>query len=128
MKYTIILQYCMAAIIIIPILLVVLIAVSSYLVYALLLRDLLSKRSINQTLEEYNIKKTPFQIIKEYYQIKNEPLTDKQIQKIEKKYRQNEPEQFLTMYDAIRDNDNDKTRDNDNDKTRDNDNDKTREQ
>jgi hypothetical protein len=100
----------MAAIIIIPILLVTLIAVSSYLVYALLLRDLLSKRSINQTLEEYNIKKTPFQIIKEYYQIKNEPLTDKQIQKIEKKYRQNEPEQFLTMYDAIRDNDNDKTR------------------
>ena len=110
MKYTIISQYCMAAIIIIPILLVALIAVSSYLVYALLLRDLLSKRSINQTLEEYNIKKTPFQIIKEYYQIKNEPLTDKQIQKIEKKYRQNEPEQFLTMYDAIRDNDNDKTR------------------
>ena len=37
-------------------------------------------------------------------------MTDKQIQKIEKKYRQNEPEQFLTMYDAIRDNDNDKTR------------------
>ena len=95
----------MAAVIIIPILIVVLIAASSYIVYALLLRDFLSKRSINQTLEEYNIKKTPFQIIKEYYQIKNESLTDKQIQKIEKKYRQNEPEQFLTMYDAIRDND-----------------------
>jgi ABC-type bacteriocin/lantibiotic exporter with double-glycine peptidase domain len=95
----------MAANIIIPILVVVLIAASSYLVYALLLRDFLSKRSINQTLEEYNIKKTPFEIIKEYYQIKNESLTDKQIQKIEKKYRQNEPEQFLTMYDAIRDND-----------------------
>jgi ABC-type bacteriocin/lantibiotic exporter with double-glycine peptidase domain len=105
MKYTIIAQYCMAANIIIPILVVVLIAASSYLVYALLLRDFLSKRSINQTLEEYNIKKTPFEIIKEYYQIKNESLTDKQIQKIEKKYRQNEPEQFLTMYDAIRDND-----------------------
>ena len=105
MKYTIILQYCMAAIIIIPILLVTLIAVSSYLVYALLLRDFLSKRSINQTLEKYNIKKTPFQIIKEYYQIKNESLSDKQIQKIEKRYRQNEPEQFLTMYDTIRDND-----------------------
>ena len=95
----------MAANIIIPILVVVLIAASSYLVYALLLRDFLSKRSINQTLEEYNIKKTPFEIIKEYYQIKNESLTDKQIQKIEKKYRQNEPEQFLNMYDAIRDND-----------------------
>ena len=61
----------MAAVIIIPILIVVLIAASSYIVYALLLRDFLSKRSINQTLEEYNIKKTPFQIMKEYYQIKN---------------------------------------------------------
>ena len=105
MKYTIIPQYCMAAIIIIPILLVALIAVSSYLVYALLLRDLLSKRSINQTLEKYNIKKSPFEIIKEYYEMKNESLSDQEIKKIEKKYRRNEPEQFLTMYDAIRDND-----------------------
>ena len=105
MKYTIIQQYCMAAVIIIPILIVVLIAASSYIVYALLLRDFLSKRSINQTLEKYNIKKSPFEIIKEYYEIKNESLSDQEIKKIEKKYRRNEPEQFLTMYDAIRDND-----------------------
>jgi ABC-type bacteriocin/lantibiotic exporter with double-glycine peptidase domain len=95
----------MAAVIIIPILIVVLVAASSYIVYALLLRDVLSKRSINQTLEKYNIKKTPFEIIKEYYEIKNESLSDQEIKKIEKKYRRNEPEQFLTMYDAIRDND-----------------------
>jgi ABC-type bacteriocin/lantibiotic exporter with double-glycine peptidase domain len=95
----------MAAVIIIPILIVVLIAASSYIVYALLLRDYLSKRSINQTLEKYNIKKSPFEIIKEYYEIKNESLSDQEIKKIEKKYRRNEPEQFLTMYDAIRDND-----------------------
>ncbi len=95
----------MAAVIIIPILIVVLIAASSYIVYALLLRDFLSKRSINQTLEKYNIKKSPFEIIKEYYEIKNESLSDQEIEKIEKKYRRNEPEQFLTMYDAIRDND-----------------------
>jgi hypothetical protein len=95
----------MAAVIIIPILIVVLIAASSYIVYALLLRDFLSKRSINQTLEKYNIKKSPFEIIKEYYEIKNESLSDQEIKKIEKKYRRNEPEQFLTMYDAIRDND-----------------------
>ena len=95
----------MAAVIIIPILIVTLIAASSYIVYALLLRDVLSKRSINQTLEKYNIKKTPFEIIKEYYEIKNESLSDQEIKKIEKKYRRNEPEQFLTMYDAIRDND-----------------------
>ena len=95
----------MAAVIIIPILIVVLIAASSYIVYALLLRDFLSKRSINQTLEKYNIKKSPFDIIKEYYEIKNESLSDQEIKKIEKNYRRNEPEQFLTMYDAIRDND-----------------------
>jgi ABC-type bacteriocin/lantibiotic exporter with double-glycine peptidase domain len=95
----------MAAVIIIPILIVVLIAASSYIVYALLLRDFLSKRSINQTLEKYNIKKSPFEIIKEYHEIKNESLSDQEIKKIEKKYRRNEPEQFLTMYDAIRDND-----------------------
>ena len=95
----------MAAVIIIPILIVVLIAASSYIVYALLLRDFLSKRSINQTLEKYNIKKSPFEIIKEYYEIKNEALSDQEIKKIEKNYRRNEPEQFLAMYDAIRDND-----------------------
>jgi ABC-type bacteriocin/lantibiotic exporter with double-glycine peptidase domain len=95
----------MAAVIIIPILIVVLIAASSYIVYALLLRDFLSKRSIKQTLEKYNIKKSPFEIIKEYYLIKNESLSDQEIKKIEKNYRRNEPEQFLTMYDAIRDND-----------------------
>ena len=105
MKYTIIPWYSMAAVIIIPILIVVLVAASSYIVYALLLRDVLSKRSINQTLEKYNIKKSPFEIIKEYYEMKNEPLSDQEIKKIEKKYRRNEPEQFLTMYDAIRDND-----------------------
>jgi|TARA_B100001105_G_scaffold28158_1_gene19760 predicted Holliday junction resolvase-like endonuclease len=94
----------MVAVIIIPILVVVLVAVSSYLVYKLLLRDLLSKRSITQTLKKYNIEKTPFQIIKEYHDNKGESLSHQEIQKLEKNYRQNEPEQFLAMYDAIRDN------------------------
>ena len=94
----------MAAIIIIPILVVVLIAVSSYLVYTLLLRDFFSKRSLTQTLEKYNIDKTPSQIIKEYYENKGESLSHQEIQKLEKNYIQNEPEQFLAMYDAIRDN------------------------
>ena len=94
----------MVAVIIIPILVVVLVAVSSYLVYKLLLHDLLSKRSITQTLKKYNIEKTPFQIIKEYYDNKGESLSRQEIQKLEKNYRQNEPEQFLAMYDAIRDN------------------------
>ncbi len=105
MKYAIIPQYCMAAIIIIPILVVTVIAISSYLVYKLFLQNLLSKRSLTQTLEKYNIDKSPSQIIKEYYENKGELLSPQEIQKLEKNYIKNEPEQFLAMYDAIRDND-----------------------
>jgi len=94
-----------AAVIIIPILVVTIIALSSYLVYKFLIQNLLSKRSITQTLEKYNIDKTTSQIIKEYYENKGESLSDQEIQKLEKNYIQNEPEQFLAMYDAIRDND-----------------------
>jgi len=93
-----------AAVIIIPILVVTIIALSSYLVYKFLIQNLLSKRSITQTLEKYNINKTTSQIIKEYYENKGESLSDQEIQKLEKNYIQNEPEQFLAMYDAIRDN------------------------
>jgi hypothetical protein len=95
----------MAPVIIIPILVVTVIALSSYLVYKLFLQSLLSKRSLTQTLEKYNIDKTPSQIIKEYYENKGESLSHHEIQKLEKNYRKNEPEQFLAMYDAIRDND-----------------------
>ncbi len=95
----------MAAIIIIPILVVTVIAISSYLVYKLFLQNLLSKRSITQTLEKYNIDKSPSQIIKEYYENKGESLSYQEIKKLEKNYIQNEPEQFLAMYDAIRDSD-----------------------
>ena len=94
----------MAAIIIIPILLVAIIGLSSYLAYKFLIYDLYCKRSINKSLHKYNIKKTPSQIIKEYYENKGEQISHQEIQKLEKNYRQNEPEQFLAMYDAIRDN------------------------
>ena len=95
----------MAPIIIIPILIVTVIALSSYLVYKLFLQSLLSKRSLTQTLEKYNIDKTPSQIIKEYYENKGESLSHQELQKLEKNYIKNEPEQFLAMYDAIRDSD-----------------------
>jgi hypothetical protein len=35
-------------------------------------------------------------------------LSPEEIQKLEKNYTKNEPEQFLAMYDAIRDNDKNK--------------------
>ena len=105
MKYTIVSSYCMAAgVIIIPILIVSIVAISTYLVYQLFLKNFLAKRSISQTLEKYNIKKTPSQIIKEYHENKGEHLTHEEIQKLEKNYTRNEPEQFLAMYDAIREN------------------------
>ena len=97
-----------AAVIIIPILVVTMVAISTYLVYQLFLKNLLAKRSISQTLEKYNIQKTPFQIIKEYHENKGENLTHEEIQKLEKNYTRNEPEQFLAMYDAIRENSKDK--------------------
>ncbi|MFB5601599.1 MAG: hypothetical protein ACPG6Z_02270 [Nitrosopumilus sp.] len=109
MKYTIVCSYRMAAaVIIIPILVVSMVAISTYLVYQLFLKNFLAKRSISQTLEKYNIQKTPFQIIKEYHENKGENLTHDEIQKLEKNYTRNEPEQFLAMYDAIRENSKDR--------------------
>lgn len=93
----------MASIFVIPIIIVAIIGLSGYLVYRFLIFDIKCKRSVNQILQKYNIKKTPSQIIREYYNSKGEQLSNKQIQDIEKKYRQKEPEQFLAMYDVIRD-------------------------
>jgi hypothetical protein len=98
----------MVSVIIIPIFIVVIVGLSGYLVYRYIMFDLLCKRSVNQTLQKYNIKKTPSEIIKEYYNNKGEEISHKEIQNIEKNYRQKEPEQFLTMYDAIRESSKDK--------------------
>jgi len=67
------------------------------------LYDYFCKKSVNETLRNYNIKKTQFQIIKEYHENKGEKISEKEISQLEKRYRQREPEQFLIMYDAIRD-------------------------
>ncbi len=93
----------MVSVFIIPIFIVIIVGLSGYLVYRLVMYDLLCKRSVKQTLQRYNIKKTPAQIIEEYYSNKGEQISSKEIQKMEKNYRQHEPDQFLAMYDAIRD-------------------------
>ena len=98
----------MASIIIIPIIIVAIIGLSGYLAYKFLIYDLYCKRSVNKSLQKYNIKKTPSQIIKEYYENKGEQISHREIQNLEKNYRQNEPDQFLAMYDVIRDNQKDK--------------------
>jgi hypothetical protein len=94
----------MVSIIIIPLLVVIVSGLTGYLVYRLVIYDWYCKRSVNQSLQKYNIKKTPAEIIKEYYDSKGEQISHQEIKNLEKNYRQNEPDQFLTMYDAIRDN------------------------
>ena len=93
----------MASVIIIPILIVAIVGLLGYLVYRYLVYDWMCKRAVNKTLVKYDIKKTPSQIIREYYKKKGETISQKEIAELEKNYRQNEPDQFLTMYDVIRD-------------------------
>ncbi len=88
---------------IIPITLVAILGISGYLVYRFLLHDYLCNRSVNATLREFNIKKTQYQIIKEYHESKGKEISEKQILFLQKRYRQREPDQFLSMYDSIRD-------------------------
>ena len=93
----------MVSAIVIPLAIVAIAGISGYLVYRFLLYDYFCKKSVNETFRKYNIKKTQFQIIKEYHEIKGKRISEKEISQLEKRYRQHEPEQFLIMYDAIRD-------------------------
>lgn len=92
----------MAAVIIIPLTIVAILGMVGYLLYRYVIFDYLSIKSINATLRKYKIKKTTFEIIKEFHEKKGESISDQEILKLEKHYRQKEPEQFLAMYDSIR--------------------------
>jgi len=92
----------MLALIIIPLVISATIGILGYLTYRLVIFDYLCDRSVNATLQKYDIKKTQFQIIKEYYENKGEMVSEKVISQLAKQYRQKEPEQFLAMYDSIR--------------------------
>jgi len=93
----------MLAFIIIPLIISATVGILVYLTYRLVIFDYLCDRSVNATLRKYDIKKTQSQIIKEYYENKGELVSEKIISQLTKQYRQKEPEQFLTMYDSIRD-------------------------
>ena len=93
----------MVSIIVIPIIIVSIIGLVSYLLYRFVIYDVLCSRSVDRTLQRYSIKKTQFQIIKEYYDGKGDNISEKEIKNLVKYYRQREPDQFLIMYDAIRD-------------------------
>lgn len=92
----------MSAVIIIPLIISATVGIIGYLTYRLVIFDYLCDRSVNITLRKYDIEKTQFQIIKEYRENKGEAISDKVISQLAKQYRQKEPEQFLTMYDSVR--------------------------
>ncbi len=94
----------MVSAIVIPVIVVSILGLVGYLVYRFAVYDFLCKRSVEQMLRKYKISKSPFQIIAEYHKQKGENISEEEIQVLEKHYRQNEPEQFLAMYDSIRDN------------------------
>ena len=94
----------MVFVIIIPLTIVAILGIAGYLVYRYVIFDYLSNKSVNDTLRKYDIKKTPFEIIKEYYENKGESLSDSEVWRRVKQYKKKEPGQFLAMYDSIREN------------------------
>ena len=93
----------MASVLVIPIIIVAVVGLVGYLVYRFLIYDMMCKRNVSQTLRKYNITKSPSQIIREYHRHRGEQLSDREVRALEKNYRQNEPDQFLAMYDSVRD-------------------------
>tara|TARA_Y100000590_G_scaffold315956_1_gene357315 strand:- start:57 stop:350 length:294 start_codon:yes stop_codon:yes gene_type:complete len=88
---------------IIPISIVAILGISGYLVYRFVIFDILANKAVNDTLRRYNIKKTQHEIIREFNENKGENLSDGEINRLAKHYRRNEPDQFLSMYDNLRD-------------------------
>jgi hypothetical protein len=92
----------MSSVIVIPIIIVAIVGIAGYLAYRFVIYDAMCNNSVNKTLQRYNIKKSQSQIIREYNQIMGESMPEKRITELKKYYRQHEPDQFLAMYDKIR--------------------------
>ena len=93
----------MASALVIPILIAAAASLAGYLLYRFVIYDMACARSVNATLRRYGIPKTPLQIIDEFHSVTGRPITRRQAEKLERDYRQNDPERFLSMYDEIRD-------------------------
>lgn len=87
---------------VIPVVIVAIAAVACYLVYRLALYDRLCKRSVDSTLLEYGIKKTQSQIVREFHESRGESVSDAEVARLERHYRQKQPDRFLAMYDEVR--------------------------
>lgn len=92
----------MASILVIPILLSAAAALAGYLLYRYVLYDMRCRRAVEGTLRRHEIKKTPLQIIQEYHRVRGTDVSEREASRMERHYRQNEPDQFLAMYDAVR--------------------------
>ncbi len=93
----------MAVALIIPLLLACAAGIGGYLIYRYVVYDAMCKMSVNRILSSYDIRKTPSQIIREFHEIiRGEKISEKQVRMLEKRYRQTDPDQFLEMYDALR--------------------------
>lgn len=92
----------MAFAVIIPITIVGILGIAGYLIYRFVIYDYLSNKSVNDTLRRYSIDKSQFEIVKEYFEHKGEEISLQEINRLAKFYRQKEPEQFLAMYDSVR--------------------------
>lgn len=92
----------MAFAVIIPITIVGILGIAGYLIYRFVILDYLNNKSVNLTLRRYKIDKSQFEIVKEYHEHKGEKISTQEIERLVKFYRQKEPEQFLAMFDSIR--------------------------
>ena len=95
-------SHIVVSIIVIPIIVVSIVGLLGYLVYRYLILGISSRRAVLRTLKRYNIDKTPAQIIREYHSLQGQSLSDKEVHGLEKDYMRHEPDEFLAMYDAIR--------------------------
>lgn len=93
----------MATVVIIPIAVIAAVSLVAYLLYKFVIYDSVCRMSVDKTLQQYSIKKSQFQIVQEYHENRGEHPSDREIRSKMKYYRQKEPDQFLAMYEAVRD-------------------------
>lgn len=93
----------MVTALIIPLILAGVAGLVGYLLYRYVVYDAMCKMSVNRILNSYDIRKSPSQIIREFYEvIRGEQISEREVRSLEKMYRQTNPDQFLEMYDALR--------------------------
>ena len=93
----------MATAFIIPLIVAAIAGLGGYLIYRYVVFDAMCKNTVNRMLQKYDIRKTPAQIVREFHEvIKGEHIPESRVRMLEKTYRQTDPDQFLEMYDALR--------------------------